>query len=184
MVLSFLGLDYEKVPIALPNQEQKSSEHLVHHSLEKMPALEDGALAVWVLGPSLSISLANTIRRIPGCPPIRSDRRTRRSGSPPLRKKCGMARPLPARFPSSNAPGDHSGAQALACDTFQVLEDHLDGRDWLVSGNPTIADIAVYLYVGLVWEGQLSLDPFPRVVYWMRRIEALPNYVGMDGLSH
>ena len=65
-----------------------------------------------------------------------------------------------------------------------MLEGHLDGRDWLVGGNPTIADIAVYPYVGLFWEGQVSLDPFPRVGSTMRRIEALPNYVGMDVLPH
>ena len=87
-------------------------------------------------------------------------------------------------IPKFNRPGDHAGAQALARDTLQVLEYHLDGPDCLVSGNPTIVDIAVYLYVGLVWEGQVSLDLFLRVVSWMRRIEALPNYVGMDGLTH
>jgi len=83
-----------------------------------------------------------------------------------------------------NRPGDHAGAQALARDAFQVLEDHLGGRDWLVIGDPTIADIAVYPYVDLVWEGQVSLDPLPRVVSWMWRIEAWPNYVGMNGLLH
>ena len=34
-VLSLLGLDYEKVLIALPNQEQKISEHLTHYTLGK-----------------------------------------------------------------------------------------------------------------------------------------------------
>ncbi len=87
-------------------------------------------------------------------------------------------------IPKFNRPGDHAGAQALARDPSHVLENHLAGRDWLVSGNPTIADIAVFPYVGLVWEGQVSLDSFRRVVSWIRRIEALPNYVGMDRLPH
>ena len=47
MMLSFLGLDYEKTPIALPNQEQKSSEDLARHPLGKVPALEDGEVTVW-----------------------------------------------------------------------------------------------------------------------------------------
>ena len=65
-----------------------------------------------------------------------------------------------------------------------MLEDHLGSRDWLVGDGPTIADIAVYPYVGLVWEGQVSLDTYPAVIAWMRRIEGLPYYVGMDGLPH
>ena len=86
--------------------------------------------------------------------------------------------------PKFNRPGDHAGAQALARDAFQVLEDHLDSRDWVVDGNLTIAGIAAYPYVGRVWEGQVSLDPFPWVVSRMRRIEALLNYAGMNGLPH
>ena len=83
-----------------------------------------------------------------------------------------------------NRPGDHAGAQALARDAFQVLADHLDSRDWVVDDNPTIAGIAADTYVGRVWEGQVSLDPFLWVVSRMRRIEALLNYAGMDGLPH
>ncbi len=44
---SFFGLDYEKVPIELPNQEQKSSEDLARHPLGNLPALEDGDVMVW-----------------------------------------------------------------------------------------------------------------------------------------
>ena len=47
MMLSSLGLDYEKLPIALPNQEQKSSEHLARHPLGKVPAREDEEVTVW-----------------------------------------------------------------------------------------------------------------------------------------
>ena len=46
MTLSVLGLDYEKVPIAPPNQEQKSSEHLARHPLGKVLTLEDDEVTV------------------------------------------------------------------------------------------------------------------------------------------
>jgi hypothetical protein len=38
--------------------------------------------------------------------------------------------------------------------------------------------------MGLVWDGQLPLDPYLTVSTWMRRIEAISNYVGMAGLPH
>ena len=47
-----------------------------------------------------------------------------------------------------------------------------------------IADIAVYPYVGQIWEGHVELTSYPNVIAYMRQIEALPNYVGMDGLAH
>ena len=46
MMLSFLGLDYDKVSIALPKAEQKSADHLARHPLGKVPAMEDGDVTV------------------------------------------------------------------------------------------------------------------------------------------
>jgi len=46
MTLSVLALVYEKVPIALPNQEHKSSEHLARHPLGKVLTLEDDEVTV------------------------------------------------------------------------------------------------------------------------------------------
>ena len=46
-MLSFFGLDYEKVPIELPDQEQKSSEDLARRPLGNLPALEDCDVMVW-----------------------------------------------------------------------------------------------------------------------------------------
>ena len=184
MMLSFLGLDYDKVSIALPKAEQKSADHLARHPLGKVPAMEDGDVTVWDSQAVLTYlarkyDSANTW--LPADP----------VGQAHVTQWLSFAAkemwdgPAVARaIPKFNRPGDHAGAQELARGAFQVLEDHLGNRDWLVGDGPTIADIAVYPYVGLVWEGQVSLDPYPAVIAWMRRIEALPNYVGMDGLPH
>lgn len=93
--------------------------------------------------------------------------------------------PATARaIPKFNRPGDLLAAQGLARAAIQIVEDRLDGLDWLVGDGATIADIAVYPYVGLIWEGQVELTSYLNVIASMRRIEALPNYVGMDGLAH
>ncbi len=184
MMLSFLGLDYDKVSIGLPKAKQKSADHLARHPLGKVPAMEEGDVKVWDSQAILAYlarkyDSANTW--LPADP----------VGQAHVTQWLSFAAkevwdgPAVARaIPRFNRPGDHAGAQDLARGAFQVLEDHLGNRDWLVGDGPTIADIAVYSYVGLVWEGQVSLDPYPAVIAWMRRIEALPNYVGMDGLPH
>ena len=47
MMLAFLRFEYEKVNISLPNEAQKTPEHLARHPLGKVPALEDGDVTVW-----------------------------------------------------------------------------------------------------------------------------------------
>ena len=46
-MLAFLRLENEKVNMSLPNQAQKTSEHLACHPLGKVRALEDGDVTVW-----------------------------------------------------------------------------------------------------------------------------------------
>ncbi len=60
---------------------------------------------------------------------------------------------------------------------------NLYNNDWLACGHLTVADIAVYPYIALAPEGQIDLEPFPAVIAWMRRIQALPGYIGMPGMS-
>ena len=67
-------------------------------------------------------------------------------------------------IPKFNRPGDLVAAQDLARAAIQIVEDRLDGLDWLVGHGGTIADIAVYPYVGLIWEGQVELTSYPNVL--------------------
>lgn len=46
---------------------------------------------------------------------------------------------------------------------------------------PSIADISLYAYTHVAHEGHFSLDDYPCVRDWLKRIEELPNYVGMVG---
>lgn len=63
-----------------------------------------------------------------------------------------------------------------------LLERHLNCRQWLVAGRPTIAECAVYPYVALAEEGGLALAPYPAIRAWMRRIRALPGFLPMPGI--
>lgn len=57
------------------------------------------------------------------------------------------------------------------------LEGQLAGREWLVGGRPTIADVALYSYVARAPEGNVDLSGYPNVKAFLRRIEALPGFV-------
>lgn len=63
------------------------------------------------------------------------------------------------------------GADALA-----VLERGLAGRQWLVGGTPTLADIALFAYTHVAGEAGYRLADYPAVSAWIARFKALPWY--------
>ena len=77
---------------------------------------------------------------------------------------------------------DLDEARQTAANLLVILQARLDNNDWLACGHLTVADIAVYPYIALAQEGQIDLEPFPAVIAWMRRIQALPGYIGMPGM--
>lgn len=61
-----------------------------------------------------------------------------------------------------------------------VMEGHLAGRDWLVGGRPSVADLALYAYTHVAGEGGFDLSPFPALRAWLGRVSALPGHVPID----
>lgn len=59
---------------------------------------------------------------------------------------------------------------------LQVLEDALDGRDWLVGDGPTIADIDIYGVLAQASAGGFELARYLRVSSFLARFEALPGF--------
>ncbi len=65
---------------------------------------------------------------------------------------------------------------------LQQIDRHLEDREWLELGHPTIADIAVFPYVALAPDGKISLEPYHNVLAWCDRVKQLPSFVGMPGI--
>ena len=63
------------------------------------------------------------------------------------------------------------GADALA-----VLERGLTGREWLVGGTPTLADISLFAYTHVAGEAGYLLADYPAVSAWIARFKSLPWY--------
>jgi glutathione S-transferase len=74
-------------------------------------------------------------------------------------------------------PEDPGAAIARGKQLFEVMEQELAARRYLVGDTPTLADLANYSYVARAPEGNLSLRPYPAIRAWLERIEALPGFV-------
>ena len=185
MMLSFLGLEYEKVPISLPAGEQKTPEHLARHPLGKVPVLEDGDVSVW----DSQAILVYLARKYDGggtwLPDDPADLGHVTQWLSFAAKEMWDGPAMARAILKFGRDADLAACQELAHADLTLLNDHLVDYDWLIGGSdPTIADIAVYPYAGLAWEGQIDLDAYPTLRSWFQRIETLPNYVGMEGLPH
>ena len=64
---------------------------------------------------------------------------------------------------------------------LEAMENRLGGHTWLAAERPTIADIACYPYVALAGEGRFSLEPYPAVRSWLKRVEGIPGWIPMLG---
>ena len=62
-----------------------------------------------------------------------------------------------------------------------VMEQQLQKHPFIVGGQLNIADIALFAYTHVADEGGFSLDDYPEVRAWIKRIEGRPNFVPMKG---
>ena len=57
-----------------------------------------------------------------------------------------------------------------------TLDRELSGRDFLVGGRFTIADLACAGYAWLIEEADLDASRWPAIQAWLRRLETLPAW--------
>jgi len=181
LMLSLLGFDYECVPLNLVAREQKSPEFLAMNPLGKVPVLDDGGTIIRD-SQAILVYLASKSGKTEWWPTNGTQQadivQWLSFATNEMFNGCAVARAI-LKF---NRSLDLEAAQKLARAALDVLEGHLADRDWLALNRPTIADIAVYPYAGLIWEGNISLSPYQAIRRWLARIESLPGYTPMEGL--
>jgi glutathione S-transferase len=57
------------------------------------------------------------------------------------------------------------------------------GTTSVVDCGHSAADIALFGYVHVAPEGGFTLDPYPAILAWMRRVRAQPGFVSMEEWS-
>ena len=182
LMLSLLGLDYETRPVKLYEGESKAPAYLAINPLGQVPVLDDGGEVLRDSQAILTYLAAKYGKGkwLPLDDPAALGHVAEwmSFSSAEMIQGCAIARALIV----FNRPGDIPGAQDKARRALAILDGHLAGRDWLVGGNPTIADIANYVYAGLVHQGGIDPHGYKAVSAWLGRVEALPGYVAMEAL--
>lgn len=75
-----------------------------------------------------------------------------------------------------------AGIQCLREIEEALVEQALRGARFLAGDRPTLADIACFPHSMLAPDGGISVDPYPSIRVWTRRIRALPGFIEMPGI--
>jgi glutathione S-transferase len=63
-----------------------------------------------------------------------------------------------------------------------LLNDHLNGREFITDYGYSVADVAVFGYTHLANEGGFNLSDYPAICQWIERIEQQPGYQPINEL--
>ena len=63
---------------------------------------------------------------------------------------------------------------------LKLMDDHLDGRDWFVGDQMSLADICLFAYTHVAGEADFEIKRYPNVVQWIERMKGQPRYMSMD----
>ena len=180
LFLSLLGQPFETVEVDLRAGEQRRPDFLRRNAFGQVPVIEDGEVT---LADSNAILLYLNERY--ASDPARWMPRDALGAARVQRWLSVAAGPL-AQGPSMarvivlfGLAADPSDVIARSHNLLRVMEAELAQQPFLAGDSVTLADIANYSYVAHVPEGNVSLEPYPRVRQWLRRIEALPGFVPM-----
>jgi glutathione S-transferase len=176
VVLEELGLPYTVHPVNLLAGEQKRPEYLALNPNGRIPTIVDrdaGDFAVFESGAILIYLAEKTGRLLPSDPAGRSRAiqwlMFQMGGIGPM---MGQANVFFRYFPEKIQPAIDR-YQNECRRLFEVLDTHLDGREWL-AGEYSIADIANWSWVRTYkWSG-VSIDGLEHLQRWMGQLAARP----------
>ena len=171
LLLSLLAIPYERVEVDIFAGDTLTDEYAALNPVRETPVLE--------LEDGTTIAQSNAILAYlaHGTAYLPEDRLEQAQVHQWLafeqeRVMGGIGGP---RFRRLTGRPEIPGRLATGRDALAVLDDHLEGRKWLVGDGPTIADVSVFAYAHVAPDAGLEVPP--AVAAWMRRMRALDGFV-------
>jgi GST-like protein len=176
LMLEECGLDYELRHTAVFNQEQFTPEFLKLNPLGKVPVLEDPRLGIPLAesGAILFWLAEREGKFLPTSQPARAEVMQW------LMVQMANYGPMLGQFthfniaPPDAAPYAKARYGAIAERLNHVLDERLQGRDWIAGGEYSIADMATQPWAYYVERHGFDPADFPALVEWRERIAARP----------
>jgi GST-like protein len=158
ILLEELGLPYEAHRVAFDTNDQMTPEFLSLNPNNKIPAIIDpdgpggGPIGLFESGAILIYLAEKTGRFLPQDPALRYQTiqwlMFQMGGVGPMFGQLGFFHKFAGKDFEDKRPRDRYVAETRRL--LRVLDDHLATRDWIMGGEYTIADIAIFPWVRLL----------------------------------
>lgn len=179
LFLSLIDVPFELVIVDLAKGEHRSAEHLARNRFGQIPVLEDDGQFISDSNAILAYA-AKRFGRTEWLPedPVGAARVQRW-----LSVAAGQIAFGPCAARLVNIVGADYRPEEVIARAHAILtlvEAELEGREWIASHRPTVADVALYSYIARAPEGNVDLSAYGNVQSWLARIEALPGFVTFE----
>lgn len=178
--LALMGADYELVHVDYFKGEQKEQPFITLNPNASVPAMVDDGFVLWESNAILQYA-ADKIGNDKAYP---KDLKTRTDINRWLLWEAAHWFPSCYVYLVENCVkpllGGAPDPAVLAgqADNFHklagILDERLQGRNWVAADHPTIADIALAAPIHLHGWQKLPLERHPNVVRWIKAVEQLP----------
>lgn len=178
LMMSVLGVQYEIIEVNLGAGEQKQAPFITMNAFSQVPVIDDNGL---VLADSNAI-LVYLVKQYGGGKWLPDDATTAAQVQRWLSAAAGPVAYGLCRarlITVFGAPYDANDVIAEGHRFLKVMEQELAQREWLAGEAASLADIANYAYVAHAPEGNVSLQAYPNVRAWLKRVEGLSGFVPM-----
>lgn len=176
LFLSLLGINHELVLVDLAKGEHKESAFLELNPFGQVPVLDDSGTIICDSN-AILVYLAKKTGSNDWLPEDSQ-------GAAAVQRWLSVAAgeiaqgPAQARFINMfNVPNRREEVIQRSHAILALIEAELDGRNWIASERPSIADVALYSYVARAPEGNVDLQSYLNINAWLERVEALPGFV-------
>lgn len=180
LLLSLLGLHADVINVDLMSGAQKKPEFLAKNPFGQVPALTDGDVTIADSNAILTYLAAKYDATNTWLP-------TAAVEAAQVQQFLSVAAGPVVQGPANarlitilGAPYDAQKTIENSHKLLSVIDTHLQGRDWLVGNNPTIADVANYAYIAHAPEGNVDIGQYKNIQLWLERIEGLTGFVPLN----
>ena len=182
LLLSLLGLEHQSIEIAIHEGETRTDAFRQINPRSQVPVLKDDEITIW----DSQAILVYLARRYGGETWLPSPAEQMAQVMQWLAVSenellYGLAKAR--RIHRYHGSGDLEEARLLARSGLAVLNQRLETHDWLALDRPTIAEAACYPYISMADEAGISLDDYPAVQAWLKRLAELPGFLGMEAFN-
>lgn len=185
-MLEEIGATYEAASVDMAKREHKSPEYLKLNPNGKVPCLVDGEFVIWesmainsylaekykpeLLGTGVEEKSLVTQWSVWGMielqPPL-VDLLIQTVFMPEERRDQALIEKRRAQIPAK----------------LEILDQALKGKEYLLGGHYTLADLNLVSIVRMATSTQVDLSPYKNIVSWFERINSRPSFQHLTKIS-